>query len=73
MFYWACFILRLRQSAIMAMNSEFVGFPFMLETVYPKNYWRVSMSPLSQATSMAWRMARSTLEGVVLNFFATSG
>lgn len=61
------------QSAIMAMNSEFVGLPFMLETVYPKNFCSVSMSPLSQATSMAWRIARSTREGVVENLRATAG
>ena len=29
----ACFCRRLRQSAIMAMNSEFVGLPLMFETV----------------------------------------
>lgn len=28
-----CFCRRLRQSAIMAMNSEFVGLPLMFETV----------------------------------------
>ena len=28
-----CFCLRLRQSAIMAMNSEFVGLPFIFDTV----------------------------------------
>ena len=55
------------------MNSEFVGFPFVLETVYPKKRWRVSKSPLSQATSMAWRMARSTRLGVVWKVFATWG
>jgi hypothetical protein len=52
-------------SAMRAINSEFVGFPFVFETVYPKKRWRVSKSPLSQATSMAWRMALSTLLGVV--------
>ena len=32
--YWAaCFLRRLRQSAIMAMNSLLVGLPLMLETV----------------------------------------
>ena len=56
-----------------AMNSEFVGFPLVLLTVYPKNLCKVSKSPLSQATSMAWRIARSTLEGVVWNVFATWG
>ena len=60
-------------SAISAMNSEFVGLPFVLETVYPKNLCRVSRSPRSQATSMAWRMARSTLEGVVWNVSSTMG
>ena len=29
----ACFCRRLRQSAIMAMNSEFVGLPLMFEPV----------------------------------------
>ena len=52
-------------------NSEFVGLPFVLETVYPKNRCKVSKSPLSQATSMAWRMARSTREGVVWKALAT--
>lgn len=28
-----CFCLKLRQSAIMAMNSEFVGLPFIFDTV----------------------------------------
>ena len=65
-----CFCLRLRQSAIMARNSEFVRFPFMFDTVCPKNFCKTSMSPLSHATSMAWRIARSTLEFVVLFFFA---
>ena len=55
------------------MNSEFVGFPFVLLTVYPKNLCKVSRSPLSQATSMAWRMARSTRLGVVWKVFATWG
>ena len=67
-FNWSCSL-----SAIRAMNSEFVGFPLVLETVYPKNLCRVSRSPLSQATSMAWRMARSTLDGVVWKVFATWG
>ncbi len=29
----ACFWRRVRESAIMAMNSEFVGLPLMFETV----------------------------------------
>ena len=55
------------------MNSEFVGFPLVLDTVYPKNLCSVSKSPLSQATSMAWRIARSTLLGVVPKALATWG
>ena len=55
------------------MNSEFVGFPLVLLTVYPKNLCKVSRSPLSQATSMAWRIARSTRLGVVWNVLATWG
>lgn len=58
-------------SAIMAMNSELVGFPFMHETVFPKYFLKTSGSPPSHARSIAWRIARSALEGVVLNFFAT--
>ena len=45
----------------------------VLLTVYPKNLCRVSRSPLSQATSIAWRMALSTLLGVVWNVLATWG
>ena len=60
-------------SAMRAMNSLLVGLPLVLLTVYPKNLCSVSRSPLSQATSMAWRMARSTRLGVVLNALATWG
>ena len=60
-------------SAIRAMNSELVGLPLVLLTVYPKKRCKVSKSPLSQATSMACRMARSTLLGVVWKVFATWG
>ena len=42
-------------------------------TVYPKRLFRVSSSPLPQATSIAWRMARSTRLGVVLWVFAMVG
>ena len=58
--YW-----RRNLSAIRAMNSEFVGFPFPLLMVYPKRLSRVSILPLFHATSMAWRMALSTLLEVV--------
>ena len=47
----------------MAMNSELVGLPLAEFTVYPKYFCRVSRSPRSHATSMAWRMARSTRLG----------
>ena len=50
-----------------------VGLPLELLTVKPKYFCRVSRSPRSQATSMAWRMARSTRDAVVPNFRATSG
>ena len=61
------------RSAIMAMNSELVGLPLAEFTVYPKYFCRVSRSPRSHATSMAWRMARSTRLGVVEKRRATSG
>ena len=65
---WSCNL-----SAMRAMNSLLVGLPLVLDTVYPKKRCRVSRYPRSQATSMAWRMARSTLLGVVWNVFATWG
>ena len=60
-------------SAIIAMNSLLVGFPRRLWMVQPKQLLRVSTSPLSHATSMAWRMARSTRLAVVPFFLAISG
>ena len=57
----------------MAINSEFVGLPLLFWIVYPKKEFKVSTSPLSHATSIAWRMARSTLDVVVEYFFATVG
>ena len=39
----------------------------------PKMLLMFSILPRFHATSMAWRMARSTLEGVVLNAAATEG
>ena len=47
------FIWSLSLSLIIAINSEFVGFPFRLLIVYPKYELKVSRSPLSHATSMA--------------------
>ena len=52
-------------SAINAMNSELVGLPFPLLTVYPNRSSSVSSFPLLHATSMAWRIARSTRLAVV--------
>ena len=54
-------------------HFEFVGFPFPVLTVYPKNEFKVSMSPLSQAISIACLIARSTRDEVVENFLATVG
>jgi len=50
------FISSVRRSAIIATNSELVGLPLELLTVYPKYFCRVSRSPRSHATSMAWRI-----------------
>jgi len=35
------------------MNSEFVGFPFAAEIVYPKMLSTACCSPLAHATSIA--------------------
>ena len=67
--YDAILSLSLNLSLIMAMNSELVGLPRSLWTVYPKYELSTSTSPRSHATSMAWRMARSTLDEVVEYFF----
>lgn len=40
-------------SATMAMNSEFVGFAFVMLTVYPNRLEIESIFPRLQATSMA--------------------
>lgn len=48
-------------SAIMAMNSPLVGLSSGVHTLHPKAVFRVSTRPRFHATSMAWRMARSTL------------
>ena len=47
------FILSLSLSAIIAINSEFVGFPLEDCIVYPKYEPSTSTSPLSHATSIA--------------------
>lgn len=64
--YYADFNSNLNLSAIIAINSEFVGFPLAADTVYPKMLSTVSVCPLPHATSIACRIALSTLEGVVL-------
>ena len=48
-------------SAIRAMNSPLVGLSSGWATLQPKALFSVSTRPRLQATSMAWRMARSTL------------
>ena len=53
-------------SASMAMNSPFVGLSSFVATRQPNALLSVSMRPLLHATSMAWRMARSTLLAEVL-------
>ena len=63
----------LRLSAIIAINSLFVGFPRLFCIVKPKYEFNVSTSPRSHATSIACLIARSTLEEVVASFFATVG
>ena len=52
-------------SASMAMNSPLVGLSSGVQTRQPKARLSVSTRPRFQATSMAWRMARSTLLAVV--------
>ena len=54
-------------SASMAMNSPLVGLSSGVQTRQPKARLSVSTRPRFQATSMAWRMARSTLLAVVPN------
>src|SRR5690606_5164924 len=57
----------------MAMNSLLVGFALVTLMVYPNRLRIDSMFPRLQATSMAWRIARSTRLGVVLYFSAMRG
>jgi len=64
--HYAVLSSSLNLSANIAINSEFVGFPFEADTVYPNMLSTVSVWPLPHATSIAWRIARSTLDGVVL-------
>ena len=50
---YALFNSSLNLSAIIAINSEFVGFPLAAETVYPKIFSIASTSPRPHATSIA--------------------
>ena len=54
-----------RWSEIVAINAELVGLPLFGFVLYPKYFSNTSIFPRDQPTSMAWRMARSTREGVV--------
>jgi len=53
---YAVFNSRLSLSAIIAINSELVGFPLVADTVYPKIVSTASACPLAHATSIAWRI-----------------
>ena len=55
--FYADFNSSLNLSAIIAINSEFVGFPFAAEIVYPNILSTASCSPLPHATSIACRIA----------------
>jgi hypothetical protein len=67
------FMVILILSAIIAIHSEFVGFPLLVLNVYPNNESIVSGFPLAQALSIAFLIALSTFCDVVLNFLATLG
>ena len=53
-------------SASSAMNSPLVGLSLGEYILMPKMLFMFSILPLFHATSMAWRMARSTLDAEVL-------
>ena len=55
--FYALFNSKRNLSAIIAINSLLVGFPFAAEMVYPKIFSTASCCPLPQATSIAWRIA----------------
>jgi len=50
---YALFNSNLNLSAIIAINSELVGFPFAAEIVYPNMFSTTSCCPLPHATSIA--------------------
>ena len=72
-YYTATFSDSLILSAIIAINSEFVGLPLFEFTVYPNIFSCISIWPLFHATSIACLIALSTLDGVVLNFWDKVG
>ena len=55
--FYAVFNSKRSLSAIIAINSLFVGLPFAADTVYPNIFSTSSFFPLDQATSIAWRIA----------------
>ena len=60
-------------SAICAIYSLFVGLVLPVRKEYPNKSSNVSAFPLTQETSIAFLMARSTFCSVVLNSLAISG
>lgn len=66
--FYAVFNSKRNLSAIIAINSELVGFPLLADIVYPNMFSTASCWPLPHATSIAWRIALSTRLGVVACF-----
>ena len=60
-------------SATNAINSPLVGFSAPIYARTPKIELILSILPLFHATSIAWRIARSTLEAEVLYFSPIDG
>ena len=58
---------------MVTINSELVGFALSISTLWPKISSIKSQLPLFQLTSIAWRIALSTLETVESYFLAISG
>ena len=71
--FYAVFNSKRNLSAIIAINSELVGFPLLADIVYPNMFSTASCWPLPHATSIAWRIALSTRLGVVQYLLAISG
>ena len=60
-------------SATSAINSLFVGRSLPIYTLAPNIELIASVLPRFHATSIAWRIALSTLLAVVTNFLAILG